>query len=104
MIIPSIPVQLYSSSKTPSPVRACRRQGEQIEKQIQTQKTSLLLAQLSGSRSKLCLLLVRRGFNVCVCVCVCVSKNQKIKKLNSGIFKKLKKKSVEHGDPVGSQE
>ena len=48
MIIPSIPVQLYSSSKTPSPVRACRRQGEQIEKQIQTQKTSLLLAQISG--------------------------------------------------------
>ena len=49
MIIPSIPVQLYSSSKTPSPVRACRRQGEQIEKLIQTQKTSLLLAQISGS-------------------------------------------------------
>ena len=28
--------------------RACRRQGEQIKKQIKTQKTSLLLAQLSG--------------------------------------------------------
>ena len=27
---------------------ACRRHGEQIKKQIQTQKTSLLLAQLSG--------------------------------------------------------
>ena len=34
------------------PVRACRRQGEQIGKQIQTQKTSLLLAQISGFSSR----------------------------------------------------